>query len=373
MLERKLWRNFDYLLLLTVLAISLLGLLVLRSATENNATGDSLYIVRRQLIWIVAGMCLLFVVVLVDYSYYGKFSHYLYGLNIILLVVVLFIGRQGGGAIRWIDLKFFDLQPSELAKIVIIVALAKLLAEREGEFEGFADLVVPFAYVLFPMVLIFIQPDLGTSLVFLAVLFAMLYMGGVPTRQLLIIALSGCVVGMPLLWQFLKPYQKMRLIVFLNPGIDPIGSGYQLLQSMIAIGAGGVAGYFFRTGAFMQGSQSGLNFLPAKHTDFIFSVLGEEFGFLGTSVLLLLFFYLVYRIVTIASLAKDTFGTLICVGVAAMIIFQVFVNIGMTVGIMPVTGLPLPFMSYGGSSYLINIMGIGLVLNVGMRRQKILF
>lgn len=373
MFERKLWRNFDFTLLFTVVAISILGIIIIMSATENNITGDPLYYVRRQVMFGVIGLVFTFLMLSVDYHHYARLSHYFYAFNIFLLILVLFIGRQAGGAQRWIDLKFFDLQPSELAKFIIIVTLAKLLADREGEFEGIFDLALPFLFVGLPMLLIFLQPDLGTSLVFLAVTFSMLFMAGAPGRQLFATIVVGAGVGIPLLWQFLRPYQKMRLIVFVNPEIDPMGYGYQLLQSMIAIGAGGSYGYFFRSGELFQGTQSGLNYLPAQHTDFIFSVLGEEFGFLGSTVMLLLFFFLIYRIIRIAIAAKDTYGSLICVGVASLIMFQVLVNIGMTISIMPVTGLPLPFMSYGGSAYLVNMLCIGLVLNIGMRRQKILF
>lgn len=372
-MERKLWRNFDYSLLFTAIALSLIGLIVIRSATENNITGDPFHFMRRQAVFVGVGVGMVFFVLSIDYRHYARLSPYLYGFNLALLGLVLFIGRGTSGVQRWIDLKFFDLQPSELAKIIIIITLGKFLADREGDFETVLDLALPFAFVGLPMALIFMQPDLGTSLVFLAILFSMLFMAGAPTRQLVGIAFFGAAAGIPLMWQILKPYQKMRLIVFVNPEIDPMGYGYQLLQSIIAIGAGGPYGYFFRTGELFQGTQTNLNFLPAQHTDFIFSVLGEEFGFLGCVVVLLLFFYLIYRIIRIAMEAKDTFGSLMCVGVAALFMFQVLVNVGMTISIMPVTGLPLPFMSYGGSAFLVNMMAIGLVLNVGLRKKKILF
>jgi rod shape determining protein RodA len=373
MMERKLWRNFDYSLLLTVIALSLIGLIAIRSASVNNVTGDPYHFVRRQALFVGIGLGVLFFILTIDYRHYARLTPYLYAVNIGLLVLVMFIGRGTSGVQRWIDLKFFDLQPSELAKLIIIVTLAKILADREGDFEKITDLALPFAFVGLPMALIFLQPDLGTSLVFLAILFSMLFMAGAVARHLAAIVLFGAAAGLPLLWQFLKPYQKMRLIVFVNPEIDPMGYGYQLLQSMIAIGAGGPTGYFFRTGELFQGTQSDLNFLPAQHTDFIYAVLGEEFGFLGCLIVLALFFFLIYRIIRIAMEAKDIFGSLMCVGVAALILFQVLVNVGMTVSVMPVTGLPLPFMSYGGSSFLVNMMAMGVVLNVGLRKKKILF
>jgi rod shape determining protein RodA len=222
-------------------------------------------------------------------------------------------------------------------------------------------------HVCVPMLLIFKQPDLGTALVFIVIYFGMLYMAGANWKHLLIVACSGIAI-FPLLWSRLLDYQKMRLIVFLNPEVDPLNHGYQLKQSIIAIGSGGVSG----KGLF-EGTQARLQFLPAQHTDFIFSVLGEEFGFLGAVILLLLYLFLIYHILKIGSFSKDIYGALICSGVATMILFQILVNIGMTLSIMPVTGLPLPFMSYGGNSMLINMLSIGVVLNIGMRRHKIQF
>jgi rod shape determining protein RodA len=366
--DRRLFRNFDYLLLLTICAIMMISLIIIQSATLVNPTGDALYFVKRQATWFLLGFIVLLIMVSVDYTQFYRFAPHLYVFNLLLLVAVLFIGKETGGAQRWIDLKIFDLQPSELAKVILIVYLGRHLSAREGSFDSFFSVVPSFIYVMIPMGLIFLQPDLGTSLVFIVILFGMLFMAGAKVRHLLLYGLTGIVVGFPLLWFKLQDYQKMRLTVFLNPGTDPLHYGYQLLQSMIAIGSGGTWGK-----GLYEGTQSQLEFLPAQHTDFIFSVLAEELGFIGSVVLLLLFMFLVFRVIRAASLARDTFGTLVCIGVASMLTFQVLVNIGMTISIMPVTGLPLPFVSYGGGSFLVNIMAVGLVLNIGMRRHKLMF
>lgn len=349
-----------------MLAISIYGLVVLSSAT-SNFSADPWFYVKRQAIWIAAGLIGLFLVISIDYSNFSRLYKYIYIGNLALLALVLFIGRETAGSQRWIDLRFFDLQPSEFAKLAIIITLAKFLEQKEGEMDQVKNLFLAFLHVAIPMALIFLQPDLGTSLVFLAILYGMLFLGGAKVKHLFVSIAAG-IAAVPFLWNFLKPYQQMRLVIFLNPEQDPLQYGYQLIQSVIAIGSGRIWG-----AGLYEGTQNIYDFLPAQHTDFIFSVLGEELGFAGAVVLLVLYLLLVYRILKISSMAKDTFGLLVCIGVASMLVFQVLVNIGMTISIMPVTGLPLPFMSYGGSSFLVNMLSIGLVLNVGMRREKIMF
>ncbi|MBS4022936.1 MAG: rod shape-determining protein RodA [Dethiobacter sp.] len=368
MFDRRIFRNFDFLLLFTAGAIMMVSLIVISSATLVNPTGDPNYFVKRQAVRFAIGLVVMLVVVSIDYTQFYRFSSYLYVFNLGLLLAVFFVGREGGGAQRWIDLKVFDLQPSEFAKVIIIISLARHLVSREGNFDSIFSIIPSFMHVALPMALIFLQPDLGTSLVFIAILYGMLFIAGARVRHLLLYAVVGIGVGFPILWSKLKLYQKMRLTVFINPESDPLVYGYQLIQSMIAIGSGGLRG----KGLF-EGTQSQLEFLPAQHTDFIFSVLAEEMGFIGGVVLLLLFLLLIYRVIRTASLARDTFGALICIGVASMLTFQVLVNIGMTISIMPVTGLPLPFMSYGGSQVLANLIALGLVLNIGMRRHKLMF
>ncbi|NLM22704.1 MAG: rod shape-determining protein RodA [Firmicutes bacterium] len=344
-------------------------MLTLYSATHGMSDiPDPFYYLRRQLLWFGIGIGVMLLICFVDYINFQHWARYFYAVTLVLLAAVLFIGRAAKGSMRWIPLGPFDLQPSEVAKILMIIVLAKLLADREGKLNRFQDLLVPLLATMVPMVLIFLQPDLGTSLVFIVLLLGLLYMAGAKRNHLLIIIGAG-LAAFPLLWfKLLKDYQKMRLMVFLNPDLDPTESGYQLLQSMIGIGSGGLTG----KGLF-NSTQVRLDFLPEHHTDFIFSVLGEEMGFLGAAGVLLLYFLLIYRILWTATQAKDQFGALICCGVAIILSFQILVNIGMTISMMPVTGIPLPFMSYGNNALLVNLMCIGLVLNVGMRRHKIQF
>ncbi len=367
MFDRRLLKNFDFLLLLITLAICCYGLIVLSSATQGLSSADPLLHVRKQLTWIGVGLAMLLVVISVDYINFYRWSWYFYMINLVLLGLVLYIGKDVDGTSRWIELRFFDFQPSELAKLIVIITLARLLVDCKERMTGLFSAWPFYLHILPPIGLIFMQPDLGTALVFIVIFFGMLYMAGVPLRNLAIYAAAGIAL-LPILWSRLMDYQKMRLLVFLNPEMDPLGYGYQLMQSMIAIGSGGIMGK-----GLYEGTQARLQFLPEQHTDFIFSVLGEELGFFGGAFLLALYFLLIYRILKIGSYSKDSFGALLCTGVATMFSFQILVNIGMTISVMPVTGLPLPFMSYGGSSMLLNMLSIGVVLNVGMRRHKIQF
>ncbi|GEA16412.1 MAG: rod shape determining protein RodA [Moorella sp. (in: firmicutes)] len=378
MLERRLWRNLDYYFVGSIITLLLISLAVLSSAAANVAT-DPYYYVKKQLIWIFVGLAGLTAVLLIDYGQLKRYQYPLYILNLILLSAVFFIGHEAKGAQRWINLGPFLLQPSEFAKTITVITLACFLDKRRGKLNRWQDLIVPFAYVAVPMLLILKQPDLGTALVLLAILFGMLYIGGANPRLLLLISGGGLLlVGLALYAHFhfglplpLQDYQLRRLVVVLNPyndGQGGTGAGYHVIQSQIAIGSGGWWGVGFR-----QGSQVQLNFLPEHHTDFIFSVVGEELGFVRTVGILALYFLLLYRMIRIAAQAKDMFGALLVGGVVSMFTFHILVNVGMTIGIMPVTGIPLPLFSYGGSAMLANMLALGLVLNVNLRRQKILF
>jgi len=366
--DRRLLRNLDWLLLLTMMAIFAISLIIITSTTVNF-TGDPLYFTKRHAIRFGAGFIMLIIILNLDYTYLYRFAPYIYIANMILLVAVLFFGSDSGGAQRWIDLKFFELQPSEFAKLAIIISLARHLTDQEGNFDSFFSAVPFFLHVAIPMGLIFRQPDLGTSIVFIVILIGMLFMSGVKVKHLAAYLGLGLAAGIPLLWFNLKDYQKMRLIIFTDPYRDPLNDGYQIIQSLIAVGSGGLYG----KGLFAEGTQNHLGFLLEQHTDFIFSAYAEETGFIGAVILLFLFLVLILRIIRVASQARDTFGTLVCIGIATMMAFHVLINVGMTIGIMPVTGLPLPFVSYGGSSLLMNMMAIGVVLNIGMRRQKYMF
>ncbi len=368
MIDRRLIKNFDLRLFLVLVALCLVGLLTLYSATYGlEESGDPLHFVKRQALWLGVGLAGMLFICLIDYIIFYNWARYIYLFGLFLLVLVLVYGTTIGGAMRWISLGAFDLQPSEVAKLCLIVFLARVLADKKEGLYYFSGLLPALAWTALSALLVFLQPDLGTSLVFIALVFAMLYVAGARSRYLWGMVAAGAALT-PLLWRFLEDYQRMRLVVFIDPGMDPTHYGWQLMQSMIAIGSGGLLGK-----GYMGSTQVRLQFLPVHYSDFIFSVLGEEAGFVGAFGLLILYFLLIYRILWIGSHSKDQFGALICCGVATMFAFQVLVNIGMTISIMPVTGIPLPFMSYGNNALLVNLAAMGLVFNVGMRRHKIQF
>jgi len=371
MISRQQVRNFDVPLLLLGVGLAVYGLVVIYSATHFvDYVEDPFYFVKRQSMWLAMGLAGIFVVCLLDYINLYYWSRYIYLFAALLLVLVLIFGEgtaRDPDILRWIRLGFIDVQPSEYAKPALILMVAKYLSDKQKYLGNFWNLLPAFLYTLIFMGLIFLQPDLGTSLVFAAILLGCLLVAGIKRSHLMAIIGAG-IAFIPVLWQFMGSGQKARLLVFIDRSHDPLGAGYQLLQSIIAVGSGGPWGRGMLEGPQVQGG-----FIPEQHTDFIFSVLAEELGLIGAILLLLMFFFLIYRILWIGTQAKDTFGTLICTGVAVMLVFQVVVNVGMAIGVMPITGLPLPFFSYGGNALLANFLSLGLVLNVGMRRQKIQF
>lgn len=362
----KLNRKVDLLLILGVLALCSYGALMIFSATQGNVKpGEDPYtFLKRQIVWIVLGIV---IAAFLTFSDYNLLRHYLvpiYVLNLLLLILVFFIGQESHGAQRWIPFGIFHLQPSEFAKIFLIIVLAILLSARKGEATGLADIGLSFLFAALPWVLIFIQPDLGTALVLFAILMGMLIAAGMKMRYFAVIVLSCVLIAFLMInFQVLKDYQMKRIMVFVDPGIDPLGAGYNIQQSKIAVGSGQLTG----KGLF-SGTQTNLQFLPARHTDFIFAVVGEELGFLGSTLLLGLYFIVISRGIRIAATSKNMLGTLIAVGVVSMWLFQIMVNIGMTIGIMPITGIPLPFISSGGSSLWANMIGVGLLLSIYARR-----
>lgn len=363
-------RSLDWLLLGATLGLVVYGFLMIYSATYNDPTVDSpFYYVRSQSVGLALGLVLLIVLSAIDYRSLARFQPYIYAGCIILLVLTLLVGSGGAevGARRWLEYKSFRLQTSELVKFLLIVALGAVLAEGVELRGRFRFVLLCVLYMLVPGVLVFLQPDLGTSLVFVAILFAMLVVWGIRLTHLgallgmgagaaaLLLRVLPSVFGV----QLLRDWQLQRLTVFLDPEKDPQGAGYQLIQSKIAIGSG-----MFSGKGYLQGTQHNLAFLPERHTDFIFAVIGEELGFLGAVLLLGLFVVVVWRAFRIARLSGDLYGRLIAAGVAGVIVFQVFVNVGMTIGIMPITGLPLPFVSFGSSSLVVFLMAIGLLESV---------
>ena len=361
-------RRTDLALVLAAAGIVIMSLVIIGSATHINTPSDDRYwYVARQGIFTLFNIGVAIFLMNFDYKMLQGYGNKLYIFNLIMLLAVMFLGHSALGAQRWISIGPISIQPSEFSKIIMIISLATVMEHRIGKLNSLHDLLPVAAYVGVPFLLVLKQPDLGTSLVFMAIFFGMLFVCGINLRLLGGLFAAG-VAMMPLLWHFLKDYQKMRIMVFMDPNVDPLGSGYHIIQSKIAIGSG----MLFGKGLF-QGTQSQLNFLPENHTDFIFAVVGEELGFLGVVVLLLLYLVVLWRGIKIAQDASDIFGRLLAVGITSMLAFHVLVNVGMTLGIMPVTGIPLPLMSYGVSSLTTNIMSIAILLNIQLRKQKLLF
>lgn len=360
----KLVRRVDLVLALTILALVSYGTLMVYSATRADAGG--LLFLRKQVIWVILGFVAMAGAAIFNYNRLRHYTTFIYLFNLALLIAVFFVGYSALGARRWIPIGPFNFQPSEFAKVFLIIVLAAFLATRRGEVTRAIDLFLAVALVSIPLFLIFLQPDLGTALVIMMILLGMLLVGGIKIRHLLMIIAVGLLICL-LVFQFnlLKEYQMKRLMVFLNPNLDPLGAGYNLLQSKIAVGSGQLLG----KGLF-SGTQTRLQFIPSRHTDFIFAVVGEELGFVGGVVLLILYFIAISRGIRIATTARDMFGALIAAGVVSMWLFQIFVNLGMTIGIMPIAGIPLPFFSYGGSSMMTHLIAAGLLLSVYARRFK---
>jgi rod shape determining protein RodA len=353
-------RDLDWTLLVISLVICGVGVLQIYSATRDTVWQGAWW---KQIVYIAAGLVLMWLTVAIDYHTLMNHVLPMYILSVISLVVVLFIGRSAYGGRRWISVAGgFHLQVSEFIKLVIILLVAHFLTElKTGDLEG-RDMAKIAGMVLVPMVLVMKQPDLGTALTYTPVLMAGIFLAGMRRKYLIAIAVVGLLV-LPVGWTVLKDYQKARLVSFLDPDRDPRGSGYQVIQSKIAVGAGGMWGK-----GVTKGSQTQLRFLPVPHTDFIFSAFAEEHGFVGVIVVLSLYFVLIMQIVQNAQTASDKAGMYICMGIAALLLFHVLVNVGMVVGRMPTTGIPLPLMSAGGSSVLSNFMMLGLVNNVRLRR-----
>jgi len=374
----KVYRAIDKPFLVSLLAILLMGIIVLASANANMS-GDPLSYVKRQAVAILLGFVILILGVRVDYSQLAKYDRVIYVATLLMLAAVLIFGKEVRGTQGWIRVGSLSLQPSEIAKILIIVGFASFLEKRRDSLSTLKDLIPCFLYVLVPLSLILMQPDVGTGFVVVAVMIGMMFVAGGNPKLLAGIVLAGIALLVILLflhfqfgmWLPLKDYQLLRLTVFLDPYNDGQGGrgvGWNTIQSLVAIGSGG----FFGKGLF-RGTQVQYSFLPESHTDFIYAVIGEELGFLGASFLIGLYGILIYRTIQIAYSSKDMYGTLLVVGVASMWLFHVFENIGMSIGLMPVTGIPLPFVSYGGSAMLANFMGVTLILAVNLKGNRIMF
>lgn len=367
LLDKKLIKNIDLGIIVSVLLLFIAGIIVISSAT-GATYGGSLSYIKIQIAAFILGIIGAAIVLFFDYNTFGEMEKIIYVINILLLVAVLVFGKEVKGSKSWIIFGPLRFQPSEIVKIGFILTFAKQLEKREGTLDTVKGVIPLLLYMAPIIVLILRQPDFGTALVFIFFSFFMLYAAGISYKFIIGIGALG-IISLPILWfYYFEEYQRYRIMVFFNPEMDPLGRGYHVIQSKIAIGSG----QFLGKGLF-KGTQNNLGFIPERHTDFIFSVIGEELGLIGSMIIILLFMLLIMRCMYISKISKDSYGKYISVGVMAMFLFHVLENIGMTMGIMPVTGIPLPFISYGGSSLLANMLSIGLVLNVGMRRQLIRF
>jgi rod shape determining protein RodA len=360
--DRRLITHFDWTFACTVLAMVGVGILTIYSsnALATSAFRKSLYL--RQVTWVGIGLVGLLLACTISYRNLARFAYVIFGLTFFALIVVLVIGKAGLGAQRWIRLGPITVQPSEFAKLALILFLARYFDDHRDALRNPRTLVLPAALTGAFMLLVLKQPDLGTALLLGFIALGMFLLVGLRIRYLLPFLGGGALLA-PVIWTFLKEYQKRRILVFLNPEIDPLGASYHIAQSKIAVGSGGLLGK-----GFLGATQSQLNFLPLNHTDFIFAVLAEQWGFLGCLMMLVLFFYLVTRGLQIARDCTDLFAALLAAGVSLMIGIQALINISMVLGLLPVVGIPLPLVSYGGSSLVVTLLAIGLLMNIHMRR-----
>lgn len=375
--QKRFWKNLNIYIPILVLLLSIIGLIMISSAVEINKNPENWNFIQKQLIAIIVGIVAIIIIQFYDYSLLKEYSDLIYIFTVGVLVLLLLIASERGGGRSWISIGSINFQPSEIAKIIVIIMLANVMSEMKDELKKLTGILKSGFYAFIPFILIILQNDLGTALVILFIYVVMLYVAG-GNKKIMLIIFGGSFLFIILLLTshfvfetplpLIKDYQLNRLIVFVNPDIDPQGAGYNILQSKIALGSGKLLG----KGLF-SGTQNQLNFLPEKHTDFIFSVIGEEFGFLGITLVLSLYLLLFWNMLKIAINARDDFGKLVVTGILALIFFHVLQNSGMTMGVMPITGIPLPFISYGGSAMLSNMIAIGIVININVRKKKITF
>jgi rod shape determining protein RodA len=359
--DRSAFKKFDWNFAAVILTLQIIGLVNLYSAAHSTDHLGRIF--QSQVIWLCIGWIAYFIVSRMNYKNFIKFSGFFYWFNLAALVLVLVIGKRIYGSQRWLDLGFMNYQPSETMKLFLILYMAGYLARKKIENFGFKTLIVPLLIIMVPFLITAKQPDLGTALLLLAIPSTIILFLKVQKRVLLSI-LATLMFSLPVVWNYaLKPYQKNRVINFLNPERDPRGTGYNSIQAKIAIGSGQILGR-----GFQQGSQNQLQFLPERHSDFIFCVLSEEYGFIGGMFTLSFFLILLIMILNIAKASEDRSGALVCVGVTSFIFWHLFINIGMVAGILPIVGVPLPLLSYGGSSMVTFMVALGIVASVGKRR-----
>ena len=363
-------RNSFLLILIISILIAALGILSIYSSTYQKEGQLWQKIYKRQILWVILGLFIFLVASNFNYRRFWEWSYILYAIAVIFLFLVFVLGAVRLGAQRWLRISWFNFQPSEFAKLIMIIFLSRYFSRKltsnvslfSSQLDIFRGIFLPLLFIAFPILLIIEQPDLGSGLMILFVFMALLYFAQIRLRYIFIF-LVLLALPFPFLWHLLRDYQKERLLVFLNPNIDPLGAGYTVIQSKITIGSGGIFGK-----GWLAGTQSQLHFLPESHTDFIFATFAEEWGFLGSAALLFLYYLLIRQGILIAQRTQDHFGKLLAAGISFMLGIQVFVNIAMNLGLAPVVGLPLPLMSYGGSSIILTFISLGILVNIDKTR-----
>ena len=356
-------KKLDYILIFSILLLSIISLLVMYS-TDG---GEILYHTKSHFVKLVVFFLLMLAISFFNIKIWHISSYYIYIAGLILLIWVSFYGVKVSGSQRWINLYFIVLQPSELMKIGIILCLAKYYHRLKlDNANSFLSIVISLSIILIPLILVLAQPDLGTSILIALSGLIILWLGGVKVKYF-IFSFITFLISLPFIISFLKPYQKLRILTFLDPDRDPLGAGYQIIQSKIAIGSGGLQGK-----GFLKGTQSYLDFLPEKHTDFIFTLFSEEFGFIGSIVLLIIYSIIIIRIIRIGAISRSNFAKLFCFGFAFAIFIYIVVNLAMVLGLLPIVGSPLPIMSYGGSSMLATMIGFGIVMSAKINHKQMI-
>lgn len=363
MFDRRLISNFDWTLFVVCLIISILGIVNLFSAGSFSLNHNSTPYYLKQLCWLLVGLFLFISIILIDYQLIARHAYLLHCISLLLLFIVLFWGRQAAGTHRWLQLGSFSFQPSEFAKITLVIMLSQYFSGLNiSKSYKYQDFFPPIFITVITFVLIFLEPDLGTAALLALVFVSFIFFLHFGLRSIMTFIFSGIVL-LPGAWLFLEDYQKSRIFSFLNPGKGSLQAGYQVIQSKIAIGSGMIFGK-----GFLSGTQSQLRFLPEQHTDLVFSVWAEEWGFFGSIMLILLLFLIISKGLKIASQSRDRLGSFISIGFILIIFWQTFINLGMVIGVLPIVGIPLPFLSYGGSSLVSTWIIIGMLLNIRMRK-----
>jgi len=370
-IDRRAISNFDWFLFGIVLFVSLLGVMTIYSATRPVGLEEGSHLYLKQLMWLCIAIIAMVFMVMVDYTWFERYAGVLYVAGVLSLVLVLVLGKVGMGAKRWIQLGPLTIQPSETFKILFIILIASKISKVRGNLTFLDVIKIGLLYLMLPFLLILKEPDLGSGMILVIIFFLVTLLRGFYKKALVIMLIIGTISGLFLgnvVWSKLKPYQKNRIIAFVNPKVDPSGIGYQIEQSKITVGSGKIVGK-----GYLKGTQGPFRFLPENHTDFIFSVFAEEWGFLGSFVLLFLYLIVILRGFDTALKAKDGFGRFLAISIVIMFFVYLLINVGMVLGVMPVVGVPFPFMSYGGTALVTNFAAIGMLINVRMRRFALFY